>query len=113
MLRVFLCNYRGGSLMYVQYKAAIWWHDERQRKLAMSLKRRIIVAVILWMALSICACVWMFVKYKHLDEKYWSLLIVPVAFFIFPGQLDVLPSCEWHDAEEYHQKYLAKERGRG
>ena len=25
----------------------------------------------------------------------------------------ILPKSEWHDAEEYHQKYIAKSRGQG
>lgn len=111
LLRVFLCSYRGGSLFYTQYKSAIWWHDEQQRKKAVSLKRRVTVAWVLWMSLSALVCVVVFLQLSASAHRYWSLLSAPVALFMFPGQLHVLPACPWYNAEAYHQKYLAKQRG--
>lgn len=111
MLRLFLCQYRGGSLFYTQYKSAIWWHDEEQRKKARCLKIRITIVWLVWMSLAVFLCVWIMLQYSSLKERYWSLLITLVALIMFPGQLHVLPSCPWHNAEAYHQKYLKKQSG--
>merc|ERR1712194_177595 len=87
MLRIFLCQYRGGSLFYTQYKAAIWWHDEEQRKKARCLQIRVKLVWVLWMSLSILVCVWIMLQYHSSSSRYWSLLIAPAALVMFPGQL--------------------------
>lgn len=107
LLRVFRRKYRGGSLFHTQYKAAIWFHDEEQRKKAMSLKRRVTVVWVFWMCLSILGCICTLLVWTRV-ERYLSLLWVPVALVLYPGQLHVLPSCPWYDAEAMHQKCLAK-----
>mmetsp|Transcript_101800 Transcript_101800/g.180534 ORF Transcript_101800/g.180534 Transcript_101800/m.180534 type:complete len:121 (+) Transcript_101800:291-653(+) len=111
MLRVFLSSYRGGSLYSTQYKAAIWWHDEEQRKKAWALKRRILIVWAVWMALVGLVCALVIWQHGDDDHKFWVLLALPAALLIFPGQLHVLPMCPWWNAEGYHQKYIAKQKG--
>jgi len=107
---VFLCNYRGGSVFYTQYKSAIWWHDEGQRRKAKALQRRVWFAWLVMMMVVGGVCAYVVLTLTS-EARYWSLLALPVwTTLVFPGQLHVLPSCPWHDAELYHQKYLAKER---
>lgn len=113
MLRKFLCSYRGGSRLFTQYKSAIWWHDDSQRKKAKALKIRITVAWLILMSIVSSACALLVLHVSSSDSRYWFLLIIPVFMVLCPGQVDVMPSCPWWKAESYHQKYLEKQRSRG
>lgn len=115
ILRVFLRNYRGGGLFfmpwYTQYKSAIWWHDEEQQRRATALKRRITIIWLIMMAVIALACGVFIAIGSSSEYRYWCLLAIPCVACVFPGQLHVMPSCLWHNAESYHQKYLEKQQG--
>eukprot|EP00928_Gymnodinium_smaydae_P053570 TRINITY_DN37532_c0_g1_i1.p1 TRINITY_DN37532_c0_g1~~TRINITY_DN37532_c0_g1_i1.p1 ORF type:complete len:118 (-),score=21.23 TRINITY_DN37532_c0_g1_i1:331-684(-) len=116
MLSVFLRNYRGGGVFFLswfaQYKSAIWFHSEHQQQRALRLKRRITIA---WftMMLVVAIASACFVVFGSTNEyRYWSFASLLLAAFVFPGQLHVMPSCPWYEAEPYHQKYMAKTKRR-
>jgi len=110
MLRHFLFQYGGGSRSK-QYKSAIWWHDEEQRRKAIGIQRRIRAAWASFLVVVAIFCTLGAVHYEGLGApRFLFFLAVPFFAVILPGQLDVQPACPWYDAEEYHQKYMAKSR---
>lgn len=112
MLSTFLSCYSGGTLLHVQYKCAIWWHNEVQREKAMALKRKVTIAWVVMMVIVVALCVTLVVTVGSSAHRFWFLSGIPLVGFFMPGQLDVLPVCPWHDAEAYHQKYLQKNPSR-
>lgn len=72
LLKQFWQQYRGTSGK-VQYKSAIWYHNEEQR---LAIEKSI----------------------QEMEGKFGRR-----------PQIDVLPAKAWHDGEEYHQHYIAKQ----
>lgn len=90
-----MCLFFGAGGGKAQYKSAIWAQDAHQKKVATRL------AVELKVFSLFCLT---HVEIVALAAHTVSMLCTA------QSDLPVLPSAPWHDAEEYHQKYLEKQR---
>jgi len=74
LLEVFWSEHMATTRSKPQYKSAIWYHDEEQKRQALK-------------------------KKDEVSDRRGARVVT-----------DVLPQSKWYDAEEYHQKYLMKQR---